>query len=50
MANQVFAFDANDGAKLWMVQLGPPIKGDSSIDAHLINDHWGILYDAGDRP
>ncbi len=43
MANQVFAFDANDGAKLWMVQLGPPIKGDSSIDAHLINDHWGIL-------
>jgi hypothetical protein len=43
MANQVFAFDANNGARLWMVQLGTPIKGDTSIDAHLINDHWGIL-------
>ncbi len=43
MANQVFAFDANTGARLWMVQLGPPITGNTSIDAHLINDHWGIL-------
>jgi outer membrane protein assembly factor BamB len=43
MANQVFAFDANDGVRLWMVQLGSPIKGTSRIDAHLINDHWGIL-------
>jgi outer membrane protein assembly factor BamB len=43
MANQVFAFDANNGARLWMVQLGNPIKGNTSIDAHLINDHWGIL-------
>lgn len=43
MANQVFAFDANTGARLWVVQLGMPIKGTPSIDAHLINDHWGIL-------
>jgi PQQ enzyme repeat len=43
MANQVFAFDANTGAQLWVVQLGMPIKGTQSIDAHLINDHWGIL-------
>jgi outer membrane protein assembly factor BamB len=43
MANQVFAFDANTGAKLWMVQLGTPIKGSEDIDAHVINDHWGVL-------
>ncbi len=43
MANQVFAFDANTGAKLWMVQLGTPIKGSEDIDAHVINDHWGDL-------
>jgi outer membrane protein assembly factor BamB len=43
MANQVFAFDANTGARLWMVQLGTPINGDKSIDSYLINDHWGIL-------
>ena len=43
MANRVFAFDANNGAQLWMVQLGNPIQGDTTIDAYLINDHWGIL-------
>jgi hypothetical protein len=43
MANQVFAFDANTGARLWMVQLGTPINGSLAIDYHLINDHWGIL-------
>jgi PQQ enzyme repeat len=43
MANQIFAFDANTGAQLWMVQLGTPIKGTTQIDAYLINDHWGIL-------
>ncbi len=43
MANQVFAFDANDGSRLWMVTLGTPIKGDRSIDEFLINDHWGIM-------
>ena len=43
MANQVFAFDANTGAELWVVQLGTPIKGTKQIDGYLINDHWGIL-------
>jgi len=43
MANQVWAFDANDGAKLWQRTLGRPINGSNAIDAHMINDHWGIL-------
>jgi hypothetical protein len=43
MANQVFAFDVDTGAQLWMIQLGAPIKGNTSIDSHMINDHWGIL-------
>jgi PQQ enzyme repeat len=43
MANQVFAFDANTGMRIWMVQLGPPIKSNTGIDEHLVNDHWGIL-------
>ena len=43
MANQVFAFDANTGAQLWVVQLGTPIKSNPTIDDHPINDHWGIL-------
>ncbi len=43
MANQVFAFDANSGTRLWMVQLGTPINACARIDAHGINDHWGII-------
>jgi outer membrane protein assembly factor BamB len=43
MANQVYAFDANDGAQLWVVELGTPVSGSQQIDAHVINDHWGIL-------
>ncbi len=43
MANQVYVFDANTGATLWMMQLGTPITGTSQIDGWLINDHWGIL-------
>jgi len=43
MANQVFAFDANSGARLWMTPLGTPVKGSREIDGYLINDHWGIL-------
>jgi PQQ enzyme repeat len=43
MTNQVFAFDANTGAQLWVVQLGTPIKSNPTIDDHPINDHWGIL-------
>jgi hypothetical protein len=43
MANRVFAFDAQFGIQLWMVQLGMPIKSNTQIDEHLVNDHWGIL-------
>jgi hypothetical protein len=43
MANEVLAFDANDGALLWHRTLGTPINGTQAIDEHLINDHWGIL-------
>jgi hypothetical protein len=43
MANQVFAFDANDGTPVWQRTLGTPVDGSREIDAHLINDHWGIL-------
>jgi|HubBroStandDraft_1064217.scaffolds.fasta_scaffold12342_3 hypothetical protein len=43
MANRVFAFDANNGTQLWMVQLGNPIENNRTIDAYMINDHWGIL-------
>ncbi|MGC9944939.1 MAG: PQQ-binding-like beta-propeller repeat protein [Bryobacteraceae bacterium] len=43
MANRVFAFDANTGAQLWMVQIGTPINGAKKIDGYLINDHWGIV-------
>jgi len=42
MANQVFAFDANSGARLWMVQLGKPVLSCARIDPHRINDQWGI--------
>jgi hypothetical protein len=43
MANQVFAFDVDTGARLWMVQLGKPVSGNKGIDSYLVNDHWGIL-------
>ncbi len=43
MANQVWAFDADDGTLLWQRTLGRPINGSNAIDAHMINDHWGIL-------
>lgn len=43
MANQVWAFDANNGQLAWKVTLGKPINGSKQIDAWLINDHWGIL-------
>jgi hypothetical protein len=43
MANQVLAFDANDGKPLWQRALGQPINGSEDIDAHKINDHWGII-------
>jgi hypothetical protein len=51
MANRVFAFDADAGGHpLWEVTLGrpidrspPPADGAHNFDAHMINDHWGIL-------
>jgi outer membrane protein assembly factor BamB len=43
MANRVFAFDANDGTPVWEQTLGTPINGSRDIDAHLVNDHRGIL-------
>jgi hypothetical protein len=43
MANQVWAFDANDGVMLWKQQLGTPVQGSQSIDLYQINDHWGVL-------
>jgi len=43
MANQVWAFDANNGKVIWKVTLGKPINGTKAIDNWLINDHWGIL-------
>src|SRR5579859_1862681 len=36
MGNRVFAFDAGSGIRLWMVQLGTPIKSNSTIDEHLV--------------
>jgi outer membrane protein assembly factor BamB len=45
MANNVWAFDANDGSRLWPrpVNLGTPIQGSTAIDSHNINKLWGIL-------
>ena len=43
MANQVWAFDAGNGAMLWKQQLGQPVNGSQSIDLYQINDHWGVL-------
>ncbi|MGA3040420.1 MAG: PQQ-binding-like beta-propeller repeat protein [Bryobacteraceae bacterium] len=54
MANNVYAFDVNSGAKLWKTNLGTPIKpvitgntpnGQHSTDIDLfgINRLWGIL-------
>ena len=43
MANQVWAFDVDTGAQLWMRALGTPITGTEAIDTYMINDHWGIL-------
>jgi hypothetical protein len=43
MGNGVYAFDANTGAELWRRKLGTPITGSNAIDAHLINQNWGVL-------
>ena len=49
MANEVFAFDANDSTPVWQRVLGTPINSSSQIDDHPINDHWGILSTPGRR-
>lgn len=41
MANQIWAFDAATGAKLWARKLGTPVDGGQDIDLYVINDHWG---------
>ena len=45
MANNVWAFDANDGQLLWPqpVNLGKPIQGPDNIDSWKVNQLWGIL-------
>lgn len=43
MGNGVYAFDANTGALLWKRNLGTPIQGSKAIDAHEINQFWGVL-------
>jgi len=43
MADIVRGVDAHDGSGIWQVTLGVPINGSASIDAHVINDHWGCL-------
>jgi hypothetical protein len=43
MANQIWAFDATTGARLWVRTLGTPVSGGEDIDKYVINDHWGVL-------
>jgi hypothetical protein len=43
MANVVRGVDAESGAALWSTTLGRPANGGPAIDAHQINDHWGVL-------
>jgi outer membrane protein assembly factor BamB len=54
MANNVYAFDVNSGAKLWMTNIGTPVSpkitgktvfglNESEIDSWGINIRWGIL-------
>jgi hypothetical protein len=43
MANTVLAYDADTGNLLWTLKIATPVNGGPAIDAHTINDHWGIL-------
>ena len=43
MANDVCAFDADTGERLWTQHIANPIPGTAAMDMFRINDHWGIL-------
>jgi hypothetical protein len=43
MANVVRAVNAETGVGIWQTTLCMPIQGGPSIDAHGINDKWGVL-------
>ncbi len=43
MNNTVWAFDAHTYQLVWSKELAPSINGNTSIDAWMINDHWGIF-------
>jgi outer membrane protein assembly factor BamB len=54
MANNIYAFDANSGAKLWKINIGAPVTpkvtgktifglNETEIDSWGINILWGIL-------
>lgn len=43
MANQIIAFDAQNGTLLWATTLGRPVDGGRAIDSWEVNDHWGVL-------
>jgi hypothetical protein len=43
MSNDVFAFDANTGHRVWQQNVGPSIQGTRDIDLHTVNDQWGVL-------
>ncbi len=43
MANDVCAFDADTGERLWTQHIAHPVPGTRAMDMYLINDNWGIL-------
>lgn len=43
MNNTIWVYDAHSYKLLWSKNLAPSIVGSTSIDAWMINDHWGIL-------
>jgi hypothetical protein len=43
MANKVRGVDARTGEDIWQADLGTPVTGTPDIDAHMVNDKWGVL-------
>lgn len=43
MGNDVAAFDANTGQRLWWQHVANPVKSNLGMDMYQIADHWGIL-------